>query len=90
MCFIYSNTGKLEQPLAKINKEALPFIGAPTTHKVYLCKLKIIVPKSNLKDIIIDKEKKIQIIPVEKISEVLREALDWKGNEALLKKLSAA
>ncbi len=50
---------------------------------------KVIVPKSNMNDIVIDKARlaKIQIIPVEKISEVLEEALDWKGNQAALKHL---
>ena len=48
---------------------------------------KVIVPKSNVGDIIIEKDKlkKIKIIPVEHITEVLREALDWKGNEKILK-----
>ncbi|MBW3003487.1 ATP-dependent protease LonB [Candidatus Woesearchaeota archaeon] len=50
---------------------------------------KVIVPKSNLKDIVINKDKlkKIKIIPVESIIEVLKEALDWKGFESVLKKL---
>lgn len=50
---------------------------------------KVIVPKSNLKDIIISKQdlKKIEIIPVEMIEEVLRETLDWKGKEDILKKI---
>jgi len=45
----------------------------------------IIVPHSNLQDIVIDKEKlkKVQIIPVNTIEEVLKEALDWSGNEKL-------
>ncbi len=49
----------------------------------------VIVPKSNLKDIIIDSNKlnKIKIIPVEDISEVLKEALVWKGKEGILKKI---
>jgi Lon-like ATP-dependent protease len=48
---------------------------------------KILVPKSNLQDIIIgkDKLKLIKILPVETISEVLKEALDWKGKGAILK-----
>ena len=47
----------------------------------------IIVPKSNFKDIIVPEEKlkKIKIIPVETIEEVLKEALDWKGKEKILK-----
>ena len=50
---------------------------------------KVIVPKSNVKDIILDKAmaSKVQIIPVETIIEVLREALYWKGKEAILKKM---
>ncbi|MBW2972155.1 ATP-dependent protease LonB [Candidatus Woesearchaeota archaeon] len=47
---------------------------------------KILVPKSNMQDIIISKErlKLIKIVPVEMISEVLKEALDWKGKTAIL------
>ncbi len=53
---------------------------------------KVIVPKSNLKDIIIDSAslKKIQIIPVETIAEVLKEALEWKGNEKILARITSA
>ena len=49
----------------------------------------VIVPKTNLKDIIIDKSKinKINIIPVETIVDVLKVALDWKGKEKILKKI---
>ncbi|MBU0461850.1 MAG: ATP-dependent protease LonB [Nanoarchaeota archaeon] len=50
---------------------------------------KVIVPSSNLQDIVIDKEKlkQIKIVPVENIYEVLREALDWTGNRPLLRKI---
>jgi len=46
----------------------------------------VIVPKSNMQDIVIGKEKlkNIKIIPVERIEEVLKEALDWKGKEDVL------
>lgn len=49
----------------------------------------VIVPKSNMQDIIIDPDrlKKIRIIPVESISDVLREALVWKGKEKILNKI---
>ena len=49
----------------------------------------VIVPKTNLKDIIIDKSKisKIKIIPVETIVDVLKVALDWKGKEKILKQI---
>ena len=47
----------------------------------------VIVPKANLKDIIIDPEmvSKIRIIPVETISDVLKEVLNWNGKEDILK-----
>ena len=49
----------------------------------------VIVPRSNFKDIIIPKDKlnKIKIIPVDTIEEVLKEALDWKGKQNILKKI---
>ena len=49
----------------------------------------VIVPKSNLKDIVIQKEKlnSITIIPVEKIEDVLKIALDWKGKEREFSKI---
>ena len=52
---------------------------------------KVIVPKSNINDIVIDKKllSKVKIIAVDKLSEVLKEALDWKGNENILKKILA-
>ncbi len=52
----------------------------------------VIVPRTNLKDIIMDKAdfSKIRIIPVDSVSEVLSEALDWKGNEHILKKITSA
>jgi Lon-like ATP-dependent protease len=52
---------------------------------------RVIVPESNMQDIVVDKEKlaKIELIPVETLSQVLKEALVWKGKEHLLKKISA-
>ncbi|MBI1936374.1 ATP-dependent protease LonB [Candidatus Woesearchaeota archaeon] len=52
----------------------------------------VIVPKTNLKDIIIDKDKmgKINIIPVETITDVLKVVLDWSGKQSILKKIQAA
>ena len=49
----------------------------------------VIVPKANLRDIVVDpkKLKSIKIIPVETIGEVLKESLDWKGKESILKKI---
>ncbi len=45
----------------------------------------VIVPKSNLQDIVIDKKqlKNIKITPVTCIEEVLNHALDWNGNKKL-------
>jgi len=52
----------------------------------------VVVPKTNLKDIIIDKDKmkKINIIPVETITDVLKVVLDWNGKQNILKKIVAA
>lgn len=49
----------------------------------------VIIPKANLKDIVIPKERlaKVNIIPVERIEEVLGLALDWKGKGNILKKI---
>lgn len=49
----------------------------------------VLVPKSNLKDIVVDADrlKKIKITPVENIGEVLKEALDWKGKQEILFKI---
>jgi Lon-like ATP-dependent protease len=51
---------------------------------------RVIVPESNMQDIVVDKEKlaKIELIPVGTLSQVLKEALVWKGKEHLLKKIS--
>ena len=51
----------------------------------------VIVPRSNMQDIVVSDEKLklIKIIPVETISQVLKEALDWNGKESVLKKIVA-
>ncbi|HII30004.1 ATP-dependent protease LonB [Candidatus Woesearchaeota archaeon CG08_land_8_20_14_0_20_47_9] len=50
---------------------------------------RVIVPKANIKDIIIskDKLKSIELIAVENIADVLEQALDWKGKEGILKRI---
>ena len=51
---------------------------------------RVIVPKDNYEDIILSKEQKekIEIIPVETFSEVLKYALIWKEKDKkILKKL---
>lgn len=52
---------------------------------------KVIIPKANLNDVLIeDKYKdKIQVIPVETLPEVIEHALVGKGKEELLKKLKS-
>ncbi len=49
----------------------------------------IIVPKSNLNDIVLDKKTlaKVTIVPVERLEEVLEQALDWKGKKNILEKM---
>ena len=49
----------------------------------------VIVPRTNLKDIVIDKEalKKIKIIPVDHLTDVLKEVMDWRGRRATLNKI---
>ncbi|MDD5331242.1 MAG: ATP-dependent protease LonB [Candidatus Nanoarchaeia archaeon] len=53
---------------------------------------RVIIPKSNERDVILSKEKlkDIEIIPVETIQEVLEYAIDWKGKESVLKKLKSS
>ncbi|MFW6230592.1 MAG: ATP-dependent protease LonB [Nanoarchaeota archaeon] len=46
----------------------------------------IIVPESNMKDIVIDQKllKTVKVIPVKHVKEVLENALDWKGKTSIL------
>ena len=52
----------------------------------------VIVPKSNMKDIVLDKDiaAKITIVPVDRIEQVLEKALDWTGKQDILKKIRAS
>ncbi len=52
---------------------------------------KVIVPRPNLRDIVVQAEKlkKITLVPVDTISQVLKESLDWHGKEHVLKKIVA-
>ncbi|MFH1592931.1 MAG: ATP-dependent protease LonB [Candidatus Woesearchaeota archaeon] len=52
---------------------------------------RVIVPKTNEKDIILPKERlsKIKIIPVSTIQEVLESVLDWKGKKHILTKIKS-
>ncbi len=51
---------------------------------------RVIIPKANEQDIVLSKEKLkgIEIIPTKSIQEVLKHALDWKGKENILRKIS--
>ncbi len=51
----------------------------------------VIIPKSNLKDVIIEEKeiKKIKLVPVSNFIEVLEESLDWTNNRSLLKKVKS-
>lgn len=53
---------------------------------------KVIVPRANLKDVIVapDRLERISIVPVDNIAEVLREALYWKGKEKILAMIQGA
>ncbi|MBI2575437.1 ATP-dependent protease LonB [Candidatus Woesearchaeota archaeon] len=84
----YAMTGSLS-----VRGEVLPVGGVSSKVEAALeAGIKqVIVPRTNLKDIIIDPAdaSRIRIIPVDTIAEVLRESLDWKGNENVLKKIVA-
>ncbi|MFH2021291.1 MAG: ATP-dependent protease LonB [archaeon] len=84
----YAMTGSLS-----VRGEVLPVGGVTSKVEAAIeAGLKyVIVPKSNLKDIIISSEdlNKIKVIPVETIIEVLEQALDWKGKENILKQIKS-
>ena len=52
---------------------------------------RVIIPKANMKDVLIEEEykDKIKVIPVETLTEVIDNALEGEGKDALLKKLKA-
>jgi len=52
---------------------------------------KVIVPESNLRDIVIepDRLKKTKIIPVRTITDVVSEMIDWKGKQHILKRFQS-
>ena len=53
---------------------------------------RVIIPKANLQDIVVNKKdlKKVVLITVDHIEEVLKEALDWTGKKSILTKLRKA
>jgi len=50
---------------------------------------KVIIPKTNVQDVILSEEskKKVKVIPVETITQVLEHALYWKGKESILRRI---
>ncbi|MFH1642218.1 MAG: ATP-dependent protease LonB [Nanoarchaeota archaeon] len=82
----YAMTGSLS-----VRGEVLPVGGVTSKVEAAIAAgiENVIVPKSNLRDIIIDNAKlnKIKVIPVETLSEVLKEALVWDGKEPILRKI---
>ncbi|MGV8086857.1 MAG: ATP-dependent protease LonB [Candidatus Woesearchaeota archaeon] len=82
----YAMTGSLS-----VRGEVLPIGGVSAKIEAAIAAgiKNVIVPKTNMQDIIVDKEKlsQIRIIPVETITEVLKEVLEWKGKEDILKNI---
>ncbi|MFA5797646.1 MAG: ATP-dependent protease LonB [Candidatus Woesearchaeota archaeon] len=82
----YAMTGSLS-----VRGEVLPIGGVSAKIEAAIAAgiKNIIVPATNMKDIIVDddKLKQVRIIPVSNITEVLKEILDWKGHEEILKKI---
>lgn len=85
----YAMTGSLS-----VRGEVLPIggVSAKIMAAIEAGVKNIIIPKANLNDIVLEPSelKKIRIIAVSKLSEVLREALDWKGKGTLLKRVVKA
>lgn len=50
---------------------------------------RVLVPRSNLQDIVVKKEKLklIEVIPVTTITDVLKHSMDWSGKKAMLSKI---
>ncbi len=73
-----------------IRGEVLPVGGVSTkVEAAYEAGIKtVIVPKMNLKDVLLDGMKKIKIVPAETIADVLEHAFNWKGrSRAVLQKI---
>ncbi|HIH31131.1 TPA: ATP-dependent protease LonB [Candidatus Woesearchaeota archaeon] len=85
----YAMTGSLS-----VRGEVLPIGGVSAKIEAAIAAgiKNVIVPKTNMKDIIVDPDRlsKVHIIPVTTIVEVLKEVLDWKGKEDILRKIEKA
>jgi len=81
----YAVTGSLS-----VRGDVLPVggVGAKVEAAIEAGIENVIVPHTNLKDIVIDddKLKKIKIIPVKTILDVVTEMIDWTGKEAMYKR----
>jgi ATP-dependent Lon protease len=82
----YAMTGSLSVrgdvlPIGGVSAKVEAAIEAGLTH--------VIVPQSNLQDIVLDKTgmHAIKIIPVDTIIDVLKEAIEWKNKKEILRKL---
>jgi ATP-dependent Lon protease len=82
----YAMTGSLS-----VRGEVLPIggVSAKVEAAIEAGIKNVIVPQSNMQDIVVSAQqlKKVNIIPVAMIEEVLEEVLDWKGKHAILKKI---
>lgn len=83
---MYAMTGSLS-----VRGEVLPIGGvtAKVEAAIEAGVKRIIVPSSNLQDIVVSEKQleKIKIIPVESLNNVLEEVMNWKGKEQVLKKV---
>ncbi|MFW5865685.1 MAG: ATP-dependent protease LonB [Nanoarchaeota archaeon] len=74
-----------------VRGEALPVggVSAKVDAAIDADMRKIIVPRSNLQDIVIEKGRldKVKLVPVDNLVDVLEHLLDWSGKENLLKQL---
>ena len=52
---------------------------------------RVVIPRTNMKDIVVapEKLKKVKVIPVDHVVDVLREVLDWHGKRAVLQRITS-
>lgn len=71
-------------PVGGVSAKVEAAIDAGITH--------VVVPRSNLNDIVIedDRLKRIEVLPVHSISEVLEHVIDWSGHKRILSQIKKA